>query len=56
MQPEEFLKKMEELREEFKDDPEACHSAMDMQMCICLCTLGYAEGVKIFENLEKWYA
>ena len=47
---------MEELIEMFKDDPEALHRAMDMQMCVCLCTIGYAEGVKLFEKETKWYA
>lgn len=35
---------------------ESSHIECDAIMCELLKSLGYGEGVKIFENMEKWYA
>ena len=52
--PEEFRSKMKTLAED--DDPESFHSYADDLMCETLTELGYGEGVKIFEDEEKWYS
>ena len=61
MSPEEFKKKMKELqiKEELRGiyfDREEMHIAMDELMCEVLNSLGYEEGVEIFQNTYKWYA
>ena len=55
MTPEEFRDKMLEIRET-GGDPEATHGWADDTLCELLRSLGYGEGVAIFESLEKWYA
>lgn len=37
-------------------DMEASHVAADELMCKVLVAHGYEAGVKIFENMRKWYA
>ena len=62
MTPEEFAKEMQTIRDEFIDDDrdwndlEDVHAAMDELMAEVLRSLGYVEGVTIFENTDKWYA
>ena len=56
MLAEEFRRQMEQLVEEFEGDTEALHSEMDNLMCKVLISLGYREGVKIFEDTDKWYS
>lgn len=53
--PKEFAEKMGQIAEE-KDDTEVCHVKMDDYICEVLRTLGYEEGVKIFEDTPKWYS
>lgn len=67
MSPDEFAEKMRELitahtrtfkfisREASYLDADSCHSEMDELMCKVLTQLGYAEGVDIFRNTEKYY-
>lgn len=38
------------------DDIESNHSAGDDVMCELLKSLGYNDGVKVFEDADKWYA
>ena len=38
------------------DNPEVAHSKADKLMCELLTELGYGEGVKIFDDMFKWYA
>lgn len=38
------------------DDPETSHAAADELMCKVLIAHGYEAGVKIFEDMWKWYA
>lgn len=54
MTPEEFATKMRELSD--SGDLEGAHVEMDDLMCEILKSLGYGEGVEIFENTDKWYA
>lgn len=61
MTPEEFKKKMEELKPDpdsksYCCDVEDNHKKMDDVMCELLRSLGYGEGIDIFEAAEKWYA
>jgi hypothetical protein len=37
-------------------DKEARHADADGTMCTLLEELGYTEGVKIFQDMDKWYA
>lgn len=53
MTPEEFANKMAEYA---ALDPEGGHSFGDKLMCELLKRLGYEEGVKIFQGMDKWYA
>ena len=39
-----------------KYDIEAGHAVADHLMCELLKSLGYGEGVEVFENMKKWYA
>lgn len=52
--PEKFRDKMFELSKD--DDVELRHGAMDGLMCDVLESLGYGEGVAIFNNTRMWYA
>ena len=54
MTPEEFLEKMREQAENY--DIEKVHSRMDDLLCEVLESLGYEEGVRVFQDNEKWYA
>ena len=60
MTPEEFKEAMKnaiftyDFNGEF--DEELTHVAMDNTMCGLLRSLGYGEGIDIFENTPKWYS
>lgn len=54
MKPEEFAEKMREAAR--TTNTEWAHQAADDLMCELLRSLGYEEGVKVFEEMEKWYA
>ena len=54
MTPEEFARQMGQLAE--NDDEEVRHIRMDDLMCEMLTSLGYSEGVTIFDGTYKWYA
>lgn len=56
MPPEEFVLKMEEIENQYKDDPELSHVNMDNPMCEVLMSLGYGDGITIFEESDKMYA
>lgn len=53
MLPKDFKKKMKEIS--LSTDPEGAHGAADELMCQLLKELGYSEGVRIFDKMEKWY-
>ena len=62
--PEEFAKAMKDISDKLVNPPEDCpyydeedaHMEMDDLMCDLLRSLGYGDGVDIFENTDKWYA
>lgn len=53
---EEFKEKMIELEVMYEDDPELMHIQMDELMANTLKSLGYKDGVDIFNKVHKWYA
>lgn len=60
MTPEEFKQAMADAHKKYWEtkwlDEEYGHIAMDEIMCDLLKSLGYGEGIDIFENTPKWYA
>lgn len=56
MTPEKFADKMNAIFNEYFNDEERRHIAMDNLMCEVLRELGYGDGIDIFENADKWYA
>lgn len=54
MTPQEFEKEMKLIYNNF--DIEDAHKHMDNLMCELLRTFGDKEGIKIFEEQEKWYS
>ena len=54
MTPEEFKQKMEEAFD--SNDVEMNHVEADELMCNLLESLGFEEGVKVFNSNAKWYA
>ena len=53
--PEEFAKRMQELKDRNPDYEEDAHKEMDALMCMVLKELGYREGVKIWLSTSKWF-
>lgn len=59
MTPEEFAEKMAELKHEYydiRDDEEMVHIQMDDLMCDLLRSLGYGDGIDIFNHTPMWYS
>jgi hypothetical protein len=57
MTPEEFAARMRELYpQNGVYDNEQAHVRADELMCELLRSLGYGEGVDIFDAAERWYA
>ena len=54
MTPEEFTEKMRALAAKY--DEEEFHIAADRLMGDLLTSLGYGEGVEVFEKTPKWYS
>lgn len=62
--PEEFAKAMKDISDKLANPPkyrpyydkEDAHMEMDDLMCDLLRSLGYGDGVDIFDNTDKWYA
>lgn len=54
MTPKEFTEKMKALAEKY--DEEEFHVAADHLMGDLLTSLGYGEGVDVFEKTPKWYS
>lgn len=54
MSPKEFADEMRKINED--PDVERKHAWADSLMCEQLKELGYSEGIKIFEKMNKWYA
>lgn len=58
MTPEAFEKRMKFITnadEDTRFDEELSHSWADDEMCRLLTSLGYSEGVKLFEDMPKYY-
>lgn len=55
MTPMEFADKMSTIFGK-RYDEEAAHIDADDLLCEVLVDLGYAEGVKVFNDAHKWYA
>lgn len=55
MTPEQFADAMREIAKN-SGDTEMAHGDADDLLCKVLTQLGYGEGVKIFEEMDKWYA
>lgn len=60
MTPEEFKETMKNAICTYKFngelDEELTHNVMDHIMCDLLRSLGYGEGIDIFDDTPKWYA
>ncbi len=54
MDPKEFAEKMKAIADE--RDTERGHIKMDDLMCELLRSLGYGDGIDIFDDVPKWYA
>ena len=52
--PQEFYERMKDLAD--GRDREAVHGSMDDLMCEALRSLGYSDGIDVFEDTPKWYA
>jgi hypothetical protein len=56
MTPEEFRQQMEDAARDHAGDTEVLHARMDTNMAELLMSLGYGEGIKVFDRCDKWYA
>ena len=54
MTPEGFARKMKEIAS--NDDIETCHELADNLMMELLSSLGYSEGVNVFDQMDKYYS
>ena len=54
--PARFEDEMKRISEIPGYDPEDKHVRADDLMCKVLDSLGYSVGVKIFQDMEKWYS
>lgn len=54
MDPRDFYTEM--VRIAFTEGPEMGHIRADELMCEILTQLGYGDGIKLFEEMEKWYS
>ena len=49
----EFSKRMRKIAKD--PDTEAAHAEADKLLCEMLKQLGYGAGVKVFEDMDRWY-
>lgn len=54
MTPEEFKEAMQAIAT--NKDTETAHKDADALLCAALMSLGYFQGVIIFEEMPKWYS
>ena len=55
--PKKFAREMREIADRMdKDGEEICHIDADELICDLLKHLGFEDGVKVFEDMPKWYA
>ena len=50
------IEKLEAAKTNFSGDLEALHMEVDDILCELLEMLGYQEVVKIYKDIDKWYA
>lgn len=55
LKPDEFTAAMTKIAR-YGEDLEGAHGMADGLLCEVLRKLGYEEGVKVFEDMTKWYA
>lgn len=51
-----YVKSMEQIRKDYKDDPEAAHSKADDLLCTTLKDLGFSALVESYKKVKRWYA
>lgn len=51
-----YLERMNEVKQRYEDDEETAHYLADEILCDLLINLGYAELVKVYDSVPKWYA
>lgn len=51
-----YLERMNEVKQRYGDDEETAHYLADEILCDLLISLGYAELVKVYDSVPKWYA
>lgn len=56
MSAKEFADQMQELAINWQSDEEMFHRHADDLICKLLVSLGYEEGIKVFDETPKWYA
>ena len=56
MTPYEFAEKMWRIKVDQDSTPEYRHIDADDLICELLKELGYGDGVRYFEDMEKWYS
>lgn len=56
MTPDEFAEKMRAIDEKYADDKEVRHGEADDLMYAVLLDLGFAEGLSVYAEMDKWYA
>jgi hypothetical protein len=54
--PAEFAAKMREVQNKYRGDSERAHIWADDLLMELLASLGYGEGVDVFNDMDKWYA
>ena len=54
--PDEFEQQMQHINAVFSGDAEMKHIAADAYLCETLERLGYSEGIKVFYDMQRWYA
>ncbi len=55
MTPEEFLAKMKQIEAKYGEDVERVHATADDLLCEALESLGYKEGLRVYEGIHKWF-
>lgn len=56
MNAQEFKAHMQLISVQAREDIETAHITADDLLCNQLSELGYTEGIKIFQSMEKYYA
>lgn len=54
--PEDMTEQVKHIIEEYKDNPEICHIALDELMETVLIICGYHEAAQLIRKSTRWYA